>query len=183
MKQVYHNAHYRSTNFRDASLSFKSRQQHCHPPIYVQFTLQQSNKYTIMAITGQPSGATGWIRTSDLKDLQSFALGLSATVAQKSLGCSTGIDPVLPLSQSRVQATTLKTPLINLFAVTQCPSQALSLTTSPFRPATRIRYSNKCLGRLATHIWYPCAHTNKTVMQVATQHDLADLLLQCFVAF
>ena len=28
------------------------------------------------------------------------------------LGCHTGIDPVLPLSQSRVQATTLKTPLI-----------------------------------------------------------------------
>ena len=26
------------------------------------------------------------------------------------LGCLTGIDPVLPLSQSRVQATTLKTP-------------------------------------------------------------------------
>ena len=34
-----------------------------------------------MIITGQPSGATGWIRTSGLKDLQSFALGLSATVA------------------------------------------------------------------------------------------------------
>ena len=34
-----------------------------------------------MIITGQPSGATGWIRTSGFKDLQSFALGLSATVA------------------------------------------------------------------------------------------------------
>ena len=30
----------------------------------------------------------------------------------EKLGCLTGIDPVLPLSQSRVQATTLKTPLV-----------------------------------------------------------------------
>jgi hypothetical protein len=40
--------------------------------------------------------------------LQTAAMTTSARVA---LGCLTGIDPVLPLSQSRVQATTLKTPL------------------------------------------------------------------------
>jgi hypothetical protein len=40
--------------------------------------------------------------------LQTAAMTTSARVAY--LGCLTGIDPVLPLSQSRVQATTLKTP-------------------------------------------------------------------------
>jgi hypothetical protein len=39
-----------------------------------------------MIITGQPVGATGWIRTSGLKDYQSFALGLSATVASGAPG-------------------------------------------------------------------------------------------------
>ena len=40
--------------------------------------------------------------------LQGPAMTTSAKVAW--LGCHTGIDPVLPLSQSRVQATTLMTP-------------------------------------------------------------------------
>ena len=39
--------------------------------------------------------------------LQTAAMTTSARVA---LGCLTSIDLVLPLSQSRVQATTLKTP-------------------------------------------------------------------------
>ena len=40
--------------------------------------------------------------------LQATAMTTSAKATK--LGCHTGIDPVLPLSQSRVQATTLKTP-------------------------------------------------------------------------
>ena len=135
MKQVYHNAHYRSTNFRDASLSFKSRQQHCHPPIYVQFTLQQSNKYTIMAITGQPSGATGWIRTSGLKDLQSFALGLSATVARYMVGVA-GFEPAASCSQSRPSDRTDIHPEF----FTSCSS------TSALRPALYNAQEDKILS-------------------------------------
>jgi hypothetical protein len=45
--------------------------------------------------------------------LQGPAMTTSAKAANY-LGCLTGIDPVLPLSQSEVQATTLKTPLLPL---------------------------------------------------------------------
>ena len=44
----------------------------------------------------------------DSEALQATAMTTSAKATK--LGCHTGIDPVLPLSQSRVQATTLKTP-------------------------------------------------------------------------
>jgi hypothetical protein len=81
---VYNNDHYWSTCFRDASLSFKNTQVNntlarlSHP---VGLMLQQCVKYITNTFSGQPVGATGWIRTSGFKDLQSFALGLSATVA------------------------------------------------------------------------------------------------------
>ena len=41
--------------------------------------------------------------------LQTVAMTTSAKAA---LGCPTGIDPVLPVSQTSVQATTLWTPLL-----------------------------------------------------------------------
>ena len=45
--------------------------------------------------------------------LQTGAMTTSAKAAY-CLGCLTGIDPVLPVSQTSVQATTLKTPLAGM---------------------------------------------------------------------
>ncbi len=56
------------------------------------------------ALIGTPSR----IRTDTLQFLKLLTLPDWPTGAY--LGCHTGIDPVLPLSQSRVQATTLMTP-------------------------------------------------------------------------
>ena len=53
--------------------------------------------------------------------LQTAAMTTSARVAY--LGCLTGIDPVLPLSQSRVQATTLRTPYRNTLNISSLLAQ------------------------------------------------------------
>ena len=50
--------------------------------------------------------------------------------------------------------------ILNLFIATQCPSRALNVSTTP---ATGFRYNNKCLGRLATHIWEPYTHKQNLV--------------------
>lgn len=61
---------------------------------------------------------------------------------------------------------TLTTPLINLSIVTQCPSRALNVSTTL---ATGFRYNNKCLGRLAIHIWEPYTHKQNLVGPVGIE--------------
>ena len=48
--------------------------------------------------------------------LQTAAMTTSAKAA---LGCPTGIDPVLPVSQTSMQATTLRTPWIGTAATSR----------------------------------------------------------------
>ena len=62
-----------------------------------------STNWAILALFG--SSYKVW--TCDLHDVNVL---LYHWAKELYLGCLTGIDPVLPLSQSRVQATTLKTP-------------------------------------------------------------------------
>ena len=82
------------------------------------------------------------------------------------LGYPTGIDPVLPLSQSRVQATTLRTPYRNTLPGVRFLLRRIRFVfaTTPHNFVIMCFYMVKGLRLhpLQQHLWYyrtPCEHT------------------------
>ena len=71
------------------------------------------------------------------------------------MGCLTGIDPVLPLSQSRVQATTLKTPLIG---------------TAVWNRTTIPGFVDQCIIHYTTAVKFGPAYRNRTHIRGVEDH-------------